>query len=58
MSRNPHFIIMNDVDQKKVTSNAIKIDAVLESGFEKIFTSYNTVINYLTKTFFICLSII
>ena len=51
MSRNPHFIIMNDVDQKKVTSNAIKIDAVLESGLEKIFASYNAVINYLTKNF-------
>ncbi|MBI5731699.1 MAG: hypothetical protein HY963_11250 [Ignavibacteriales bacterium] len=30
---------MNDVDQKKVTSNAIKTDAVLESGLEKIFAS-------------------
>lgn len=34
---------MNEVDQKKVTSNAIETDAVLESGLEKIFASCNTV---------------
>jgi len=37
---------MNEVDQKKVTSNAIKIDAVLDSGLEKMFTSRNAVLKF------------
>jgi hypothetical protein len=37
---------MNDVDQKKVTSNAIKTDAVLESGLEKMFASFCVVIKF------------
>ena len=37
---------MNDVDQKKVTSNAIKTDAVLESGLDKMFASCYAVIKF------------
>jgi len=39
MSFSPHLIIINEVDQRKVTRRARKIAAVLEIVFEKIVTS-------------------
>ena len=47
MSCNPHLIIINDVDQRNVTSNATKIAAVLEIDFEKIIASLKII--YLTE---------
>lgn len=47
MSRKPHLIIINDVDQRNVTSNATKIAAVLEIDFGKIIASLKII--YLTE---------
>ena len=47
MSCNPHLIIINDVDQRNVTSNAMKIAAILEIDFEKIIASLKII--YLTE---------